>query len=146
MLLSLRPVDPPNRTTSRALGDSARRQITGWVAVVVWAAVIYYFSSLSRLPPAVTTWSLTKLAHIMEYAVLTLLLIRALDAHQLARSRVLWAAAILAVGYAVSDEYHQSFVANRHPSPLDIVIDSVGISAAILLAASMYPQRAPGTN
>jgi VanZ family protein len=130
-----------NPTTSHALGDPARRQITSWIAVVGWAAVIFYLSSLSRLPPAVSTWSLTKLAHIIEYAVLTLLLMRALDAHHLGRRRVLWMAALLAVAYAVTDEFHQSFVPNRHPSPLDIVIDFIGISAASLLGSVMYQQR-----
>ncbi len=140
MLLSPRLVNWPNRTTSHALGESAWHQITSWIAVVVWAAVIYYLSSRSRLPVD-ATWSVTKLAHIFEYAVLTLLLIRALDAHRLARSRVLLVAAMLAVMYAVSDEYHQSFVPNRHPSPVDIVIDSVGISVATLLGSVMYAQR-----
>jgi VanZ family protein len=146
-------VSLPDRTTSRALGSSAWRRITNWAAVVTWAAVIYYLSSLSRLPPAVATWSLAKPAHLIEYAILTLLLVRALHAHGLARSRTLWIAAMLAVGYAVTDEYHQSFVPNRHPSALDIVVDSIGISLASLLAASLYPwgpsgahsgSRAPG--
>ena len=130
-----------NPTTSQALGDSARRQIASWIAVVSWAAVIFYLSSLSRLPPAVATWSLSELAHIIEYAVLTLLLIRALDAHHLGRRRVLWMAALLAVAYAVSDEFHQSFVPDRHPSPLDIAIDSIGISAASILGSVIYEQR-----
>jgi VanZ family protein len=137
-------VNLPDRTTSCALGGSTWRRFASWAAVVAWAAVIYYLSSLSRLPPAVAKWSLSTLAHMLEYAVLTLLLIRALDAHQLARARVFWVAAILALGYAVSDEYHQSFVPNRHASPLDLVVDSIGISAATLLAASMYPRRMPG--
>jgi VanZ family protein len=130
-----------NPTTSQALGDSARRQITSWLAVVGWAAVIFYLSSLSRLPSAVTTWSLSELAHIIVYAVLTFLLIRALDAHHLARRRVLWMAALLALAYAVTDEFHQSFVPNRDPSPLDIAIDSIGISAATLLASVIHQQR-----
>ena len=144
MLPWLRLVSPQNRSTTHTLGDSARRQITRWLAVAGWASVIFYLSSLSRLPPAVSTWSLTKLAHITEYAVLTLLLIRALDAHQLARARVLWLAAMLAVAYAASDEFHQRFVPNRHPSPLDILIDSIGISAATLFAASAYERRIRG--
>ena len=77
----------------------------------------------------------------VKWSVLTLLLIRALAAHQLPRARVLWMAAMLAVAYAASDEYHQSFVPSRHPSPLDILIDSIGISTATLLAASTYERR-----
>lgn len=41
----------------------------------------------------------------------------------------------LAVGiaflYACSDEYHQHFVEGRHGSPVDVLIDSVGIVAAV---------------
>jgi VanZ family protein len=137
-------VGRPNRITSYTRGDATRRQITRWAAVVIWAAVIFHLSSLSRLPPFVATWSLTALAHFVEYAVLTLLLIRALAAHRLARSRALWIAVVLAIAYGVSDEYHQSFVPNRRPSRLDLVVDSLGVLAASLLAVSTYARREPG--
>ena len=57
---------------------------------------------------------------------------------------MLWLAAMLAVAYAASDEFHQSFVPNRHPSPLDILIDSIGIASATLFAASAYERRIRG--
>ena len=44
------------------------------------------------------------------------------------------AALAIAVLYAVSDEFHQSFVEGRNGSPLDVGIDTVGaaISARLL--------------
>jgi len=43
----------------------------------------------------------------------------------------LWAF-LIALLYALSDEYHQSFVPGRHPDPLDIVTDLAGAAAALL--------------
>lgn len=34
---------------------------------------------------------------------------------------------IFSVFYAVSDEFHQVFVFGRGPSPVDVMIDSIGI-------------------
>lgn len=45
-------------------------------------------------------------------------------------------AAAVALLYAISDEYHQSFVEDRVGSPIDIAIDSIGIAAACLLVES----------
>ncbi len=42
---------------------------------------------------------------------------------------LLWACAISLL-YAVSDEYHQTFVDGRHGTPVDVVIDAMGIATA----------------
>jgi VanZ family protein len=41
---------------------------------------------------------------------------------------------VLAVLYAVSDEVHQTFVAGRHGSPRDVLIDAVGAALGLLVA------------
>ena len=43
------------------------------------------------------------------------------------------AAAVIAIGWAISDEFHQLFVAGRHGSPIDVLIDSTGVLLAYLL-------------
>jgi VanZ family protein len=67
---------------------------------------------------------LSKLAHAVEFAVLGLLLARALGRAGLA----------LAFGalYALSDEIHQSFVPGRYASPLDVLVDSAGVAVGVL--------------
>ena len=40
---------------------------------------------------------------------------------------------IVGVGYAIFDEYHQSFVAGRGPSITDVGIDSLGVLTGILV-------------
>jgi len=42
-------------------------------------------------------------------------------------------AGAICVGFAGLDEYHQSFVADRGPSVRDVSIDSIGVTAGILL-------------
>jgi VanZ family protein len=103
------------------------RLLTVWLPVVVWAAVIFTFSSIPSLSTGLGTWDtiLRKGAHLTEYAVLGGLLYRALGREPLA----------LAVGiaYAATDELHQYFVRGRHASPVDVAIDAVGIAVGMLL-------------
>ena len=48
-------------------------------------------------------------------------------------------AAGIAFAYAISDEYHQSFVEGRSGGPLDVAIDSIGIALALIWL--VYDQR-----
>jgi VanZ family protein len=98
-----------------------------WLPVLVWAAVIFAFSSIPSLGTGLGTWDLVlrKLAHVTEYAILGALLLRALE-----RPLPAFAVGVL---YAASDEVHQHFVSGRHASPVDVAIDAAGI--AIGLAA-----------
>ena len=43
-----------------------------------------------------------------------------------------WAAAAIAVGYAITDELHQTKVDGRHGAPVDVLIDAVGVAAGWL--------------
>jgi VanZ family protein len=73
-----------------------------------------------------------KLVHLMTYLALTLAWFWALrPAASPARSLRL--AAGISFAYAVSDEFHQSFVEGRTASPLDVAIDSIGIILASVL-------------
>jgi VanZ family protein len=103
-----------------------RSPLARWTAVVLWAAVIFGFSAVPDLGTGLGTWDLVlrKLAHTVEFAVLGVLLLRALDQP--------WAAFALGVAYAVSDEGHQHFVEGRHASPRDVVIDAFGVALGIL--------------
>jgi VanZ family protein len=104
----------------------ATRLATTWLPVVAWAAVIFAISSIPSLGTGLGTWDLVlrKLAHVTEYAILGLLLARALPDLP---------AFALAVAYAATDELHQHFVAGRHGAPLDVAIDAIGVLAGILL-------------
>ena len=98
-----------------------------WAPVLVWAAVIFAFSSVPDLGTGLGTWDLVlrKLAHAAEFAVLGVLLLRALRDER--------AAFAAGVAYAVTDEVHQHFVPGRLGSPVDVAIDAVGVALGVLL-------------
>jgi VanZ family protein len=103
------------------------RVLTVWLPVVAWAAVIFAFSSVPHLGTGLGTWDtvLRKGAHVTEYAVLGVLLYRALG-----REAIALAAGI---AYAATDELHQHFVQGRHASPVDVAIDAVGVALGMLV-------------
>jgi VanZ family protein len=114
------------------VGRAYHRTVSGsfvrlWLPVIAWAAVIFAFSSVPDLGTGLGGWDtvLRKIAHTGEYAVLGLLLFRATG-----RAGVALALGVL---YAVSDEVHQTFVAGRHGSPVDVAIDAVGVACGLAI-------------
>lgn len=109
----------------------AKLFILYWLPAILWAGFIFYLSSLPGLKsnlPWPYDFILRKIAHILEFAVLFLLLIRAFDkGHTISTKKALLWAFILTIFYAISDELHQSFVADRIASPADVAIDSLGV-------------------
>ena len=103
------------------------RLLTVWVPVLVWAAVIFAFSSIPHLSTGLGTWDtiLRKGAHITEYAVLGGLLYRALNREALALAA--------GIAYAATDELHQHFIRGRHASPVDVAIDAVGVEVGMIV-------------
>ncbi len=116
------------------------RALSLWLPVVIWAAVIFAFSSIPSLGTGLGAWDtiLRKGAHMTEYAILGLLLLRALG-------RELPALA-LGMGYAITDEIHQHFVGGRHASPVDVLIDTAGVAIGIFVLSRLFQTRpVPGT-
>lgn len=97
------------------------RALSLWLPVIAWAALIFTLSSIPDLGTGLGGWDLLlrKLAHAAEYAVLGLLLLRALG-------RELPAVAI-GIAYAVTDEVHQAFVEGRHGAAYDVLVDAAGV-------------------
>lgn len=110
-------------------------KFTNWIFVIGWAGLIFFLSHQPDLKsglPNLYDFVLRKGAHITEYFVLALLLARALKSQGLSHNRILFWTAVLALLYAVSDEYHQRFIAQRQGMPRDVLIDGIGVALAIL--------------
>jgi VanZ family protein len=93
-------------------------------------AVIFLLSAQPHLPSASSIfWDaiLKKASHMLEYAVLAALIWFALGKRA---PLLVWS---LAAAYAVSDEYHQSFVPGRQADPMDVLLDVTGAALAVLL-------------
>ena len=109
-----------------------------WLLVVCWMGVIFALSATPSLASPfepVYDFILRKLAHVTVYVVLTLLVYGALRQH-MARPTHAWLLALLsATLYACSDEWHQTFVPGRAGTVCDVMIDSMGIVGAWVLAS-----------
>ena len=122
--------------------------IMRWLFVVCWIGAIFTVSSITSLQiPFASSYDfvLSKLAHIGEYAVLTVLLWWALQMHTRSKVRAWLLAALAAALYGVSDEWHQSWIAGRYGSFRNMGIDALGIAAGYALAQHLPHQRITST-
>jgi len=77
--------------------------------------------------PKVGVWDLLvkKGGHIAAYAVLVVLWLRALET-RLPAGPAGWLALVITVLYAISDEYHQTWVPGRNGTGVDVLVDTAG--------------------
>jgi VanZ family protein len=111
-----------------------------WLPVLFWCAGIYYLSDIPSLRsdlPGGWDYILRKFAHITEYAVLVFLFYRAAS-QGVGRRRAIAYAALFAFTFALSDEYHQSFIIGRSGNAVDVSIDSLGIFLSVLLIDKQF--------
>ena len=103
-------------------------------------AVIFYASSKSDPSPGIGDLGHV-IGHFTEYAILATLWFWAL-----APSMSLRAAALTAWGicvlYAISDEWHQSFVPDRDSDPVDVLVDACGAATAVAVSWWWSARRA----
>ncbi|MCK4452369.1 MAG: VanZ family protein [Anaerolineae bacterium] len=114
-----------------------KRFLWHWLPPLAWMGLIFVLSAQPDLPHIEVRWLdllLKKAGHAVAYGVLAWLYRRALRRHILTGT-VLRAVSIgLAVAYAASDEYHQTFVPGRNGNLVDVAVDGVGACGAMLLA------------
>ena len=91
-------------------------------------ALIFALSATPDLSTGLGGWDLVlrKIAHVTIFAMLWLTLARATDWRRPV------ATTIVTLLYAGSDEWHQTFVAGRHGTPVDVAIDAIGMGLAAL--------------
>lgn len=99
-------------------------------------------------PPTIVQihFLIRKGAHLTEYAILAVLLWRAFRFHRSNVRSSLWPQAAIALAvaiiFAAMDEYHQALVPTRGSSPIDVMIDSCGAIAGIMIRWLVaMPQR-----
>jgi len=131
-------------------------RVKHWIPAIVWAGLIsglstdtfssehtsvFIVPALRWLFPHAAMESIElmhavirKMAHLTEYFILSILLMRALRGQDRGW-KLRWAiwAIVIAAGYACFDEFHQSFVPSRTASPWDALIDTTGASVAQLV-------------
>lgn len=98
----------------------------GWLWLVMWKGVIFYFSSQSAPNiPGADIYLIRKLGHVSEFLLLFILWVRAIRHTWAIKLQPALGLALLGtVVYAISDELHQRFVAGRDGNGLDVLIDA----------------------
>jgi VanZ family protein len=112
------------------------RKLDPWAWPLLLMATIFFFSAQPDLNSGLGTIDFVgrKLIHFGQNALLAYLWWRVLRAHMANRTAALVALAITS-GYAVTDEYHQTFVHGRHGTPVDWAIDTAGAALASFVLA-----------
>jgi VanZ family protein len=115
-----------------------------WLPALLVMLIIFWFSAqpapdlfISGLADKV----IKKGGHMIGYGLLAFSYWRAYGF----RKARWWLAWLLAVIYAVSDEFHQSFVPGRHASPWDVIIfDNLGALISLWLVNYFHKEKRLG--
>ncbi len=79
--------------------------------------------------------------HVAEYAILSLLLVRALVWKKPLTLLMLLAVLSISLLFALSDEYHQVFVPGRRFETGDLILDVLGAGLGILFFLLLYRRK-----
>jgi len=137
-----------------------------WLPVVVWLGLIFIGSTdllsaehTSRIIGPILRWFnpdvsfatiarvqffVRKAAHLSEYAFLAMLLWRAfrhISRWQWAMDKLFLAVWLICLLFAVSDEFHQSFVPSRTASSTDVAIDVIGALVGLSICVAVASQK-----
>jgi VanZ family protein len=120
------------------------RRIDLWLPPLLLMGLIFFLSDQPSLNSGLGLIDTVgrKLLHFGEYALLCYLWWRPLRT-VVPPGRAALVAFAIASAYAATDELHQTFVDGRHGTPVDVLIDSVGMTLAALYARrrSLGPSR-----
>lgn len=113
------------------------RVVTGvWMALIfilsssLFASQVSYDGTLDLF--GALNYAVRKLAHSIEFGILSYLWFRSLCSQpDRFRSSLIWSLVISLV-YAVTDEWHQTFVPERSGKATDVLFDAVGAAAVVL--------------
>ena len=110
------------------------RSLLRWLPAIVLMSVIFFFSSIpSEEMPNFGFWDtlVKKGGHALGYGLLAISFWYAMNWNR----KLAWLPFLFSALYALSDEFHQSFVPGRHPNWVDaILIDNEGAGMALLTA------------
>ncbi len=114
------------------------KKIIKFTLPLIWMIVIFYFSSRSTTGIGTNTinrFLILKSFHLIEYAFLSILLFLAF--------KKLKISIIIAYIYAISDEFHQTFIPGRTGRFRDTLIDLIGIFIGIFIFSQLKKIKIP---
>jgi VanZ family protein len=136
-----------------------------WFPVLIWMGVIFWMSTgmfswkttyhvlepiLRAIRPEITHYtivminnSMRKAGHVIEYFISGILVFRAFKAGSAEPHLRRWAfsSVLFIIAFALSDEFHQSFVTSRTASLVDVGIDTGGGLLAVCVSMLRYYRK-----
>lgn len=113
-----------------------------WLPFIIWALVIFSFSSSPAIKTSEIHWQdfiVKKTAHIAEYFIFSFLLYRALVNSQIKKRNAFLYTVMAAFFYGVTDEFHQSFTQGRESRLRDVMIDTAGSLLFVFFCYKIVP-------
>jgi len=110
-------------------------QIISKIPFILASIGIYYFSSLPQPPFVLTSFQWQdKVLHLIAYLSYGITIAIAIHSHQsFSLSKKVMIILMLGMIYALSDEFHQSFVPGRTSEIGDILADWIGITISAII-------------
>ena len=111
---------------------------------IIWMGLIFWLSqqpALPSLPDSLLDLISKKLGHFFAYAILMALWWGAIRPLQPTTGRALILAFIITLLYAISDEWHQTFVPNRSGQVADVLVDAAGALSVCLIVLRRHSWR-----
>ena len=120
---------------NHSLISSITLNILSKLPLLVASAGIFYFSSLPQPPFVLTSFQWQdKVLHFAAYFAYGITIALAIHVHQsISSNKKMTLIGLIGFLYALSDEYHQSFVPGRTSELGDIIADWIGVISAIML-------------
>ena len=104
-----------------------------WFFVILIAGIVFYFSSLTFAYGSKAMGFESIIYHIVIFFLLAIFLLTALINGKINKRDFIFIAIIIALVYALFDEFHQLFVSGRSCSFSDFLLDSAGILFATFI-------------
>ena len=119
------------------------KKISLWLPPVLWAALIFHFSSGKIFVASAIYWqdfTVKKIGHVLLFGFLAVFIYRGLRGEGVSgKKAVIWAI-IISTLYGAIDEYHQLFTQGREGRVRDVFIDGTGAAIFTLLTYWLLPK------
>ncbi|NOY72990.1 MAG: VanZ family protein [Gammaproteobacteria bacterium] len=112
------------------------------VFALLWMGFIFYMSHQPSVGLPSMMPGQDKVFHFFVYAILAFFIAGSFPSFVKGISfKEAQVAGLFVLLYAISDEFHQSFIPGRYPSMADVLADCLGGALALWLVCSKHPKN-----
>ena len=143
------------------MNKKTKKLIIAIFYIIIWMIIIFIFSNMDTIKSNGTSKGiiieeipteeekqnivnnlnlpLRKIMHFTEYLILSLLLLNALTQTNIKNKYFI--TIIICFIYAITDEYHQTFIDGRTGQFIDVLIDTAGSTLGLIIYNKIIPKN-----